>query len=107
VIETVCDALSRRGVNIKHVCADGDPGYKQSHSHFFLELYPILIESGLAAVLGFLPEAKMIPVSDYLHHWKNYLNMTKNHAIIMSPDSFDAVMDAENLESPARICPPR
>jgi hypothetical protein len=26
VIETVYDALSRHGVNIKYVCADGDPG---------------------------------------------------------------------------------
>jgi hypothetical protein len=66
VIETVCDALSRHGVNIKYVCADGDPGYNQRHSHFFLEWYSILIESGLAAVLGFLSEAKMIPASDYL-----------------------------------------
>jgi hypothetical protein len=34
VIETVCDALSRHGVSIKYVCADGDPGYNQRHSHF-------------------------------------------------------------------------
>jgi hypothetical protein len=71
VIETVCDTLSRHGVNIKYACADGDPGYNQRHSHFFLELYPILIESGLAAVLGFLSELKSIPVSDYHHLWKN------------------------------------
>jgi hypothetical protein len=35
VIETVCDALSSHGVNIKYVCVDGDPGYNQPHSHFF------------------------------------------------------------------------
>jgi hypothetical protein len=40
----------------------------------------------------------MIPVSDYLHLWKNYLNKIKNHPVTMSPDSFDAVLDAENLE---------
>jgi hypothetical protein len=99
VIETVCDSLFRHGVNIKYVCADGDPGYNQRHSHFFLEWNPILIESNLAAVLGFLSEAKMIPVSDYLHLWKNYLNKIKNHPAIMSPDSFEAVLGAENLES--------
>jgi hypothetical protein len=97
VIETVCDALSRHGVNIKYVCADGDPGHNQRH--FFLEWYPILIESGLAAVLGFLLEAKMIPVSDCLHLWKKYLNKIKNHPVTWNPDSFDAVLDAENLES--------
>jgi hypothetical protein len=56
-----------------------------------------LIESGLAAVLGFLSEAKMIPVSDYLYLCKNYLNKIKNHPVTMSPDSFEAVLDAENL----------
>jgi hypothetical protein len=99
VIETACDALSRHGVNLKYVCADGDPGYNQPHSRFFLEWYPVLIESGLAAVLGFLSEAKIIPVSDYLHLWKNYLNKIRNHPVTMSPDSFEAVLNAENLES--------
>jgi hypothetical protein len=70
-----------------------------------LEWYPILIESGLAPVLGFLSEVKMIPVSDYLHHGKNYLNKIKKHPVTMSPDSFDAVLDAENLESVLQLGP--
>jgi hypothetical protein len=70
-----------------------------------MEWYPILIESGLAAVLGFLSEVKMIPVSDYLHLWKNYLNKIKSHPVTMSPDSFEAVLDTENLESILQLGP--
>jgi hypothetical protein len=50
----------------------------------------------MIAALDWLSIEKAIPVSDFLHIWKNFCSRFKNHPVTLRPDS--AVYQASALD---------
>jgi hypothetical protein len=104
-IDTVCNNLAERGVNVKYVCSDGDPGYNTRHAIFFDKWFPEFCAKGLKAALECVVLEKKIPVSDFLHLWKQFLARVKNHPLTLSPDSLDHLLTGEGFEEMLRLGP--
>jgi hypothetical protein len=93
------EALSVEGLIVKFECSDGDAGHNQSHRDFFREWYPHFIEKGLEGALDYAGGRDNIPVGDFLHLVKTFLNKVKNHMVVMSPDCLQTAVDVKDLES--------
>jgi hypothetical protein len=104
-IDSICQSLTHHGIVPKYICTDGDAGYNGRHQEFFAAWYPIFLERGLEGALRFVDEAKMLPVTDYLHLWKNFCNKIKNHPVALRPDSLDSAVDGYYLESKLSLGP--
>jgi hypothetical protein len=98
ILNQVCSNLAEREVTVRYVCSDGDRGYNKRHGAFFAEWFPIFATEGLAAALNSILRERNIPVSDFLHIWKQFLARIKNHPVTLSPDSLDHLLTGDGLE---------
>jgi hypothetical protein len=97
-LDMVCSNMAERGIRVKYVCSDGDPGYNTRHAHFFDTWFPEYAVGGLKAALERISKECNIPVSDFLHLWKQFLARMKNHPVTLSPDSLDHLVTGKGLE---------
>jgi hypothetical protein len=84
---------------VRYVCSDGDPGYNKRHHEFFKKWYLALLHGGLSAALSAIDAEAMMPVSDFLHMWKDFCNKVKNHPLTICPEMPDELITCEDLES--------
>jgi hypothetical protein len=98
LLDRVCAALSARGLNVRYVCSDGDAGYNKRHHEFFKKWYLALLRGGLLAALNAIHTETKMPVSDFLHMWKNFCNKVKNHPVTICPELPDDFITCEDLE---------
>jgi hypothetical protein len=98
VLNCVCTNLAERGLPVRYVCSDGDPGYNTRHAEFFDKWFPDFLVGGLEAALRRISQEFNIPVSDFLHIWKLFLARMKNHPVTLSPDSLDHLVTGDGLE---------
>jgi hypothetical protein len=99
IVNTICDALAARGVQVRYVCSAGDPGYNQRHHDFFKRWYPVLLHHDLLEALKFIRTETRMPVSDYLHVWKNFCNKVKNHPVALCPQIPGDILTCEDLDA--------
>jgi hypothetical protein len=98
-IDQICAALSNRGIEVRYVCSDGDAGYNQRHQQFFKKWYLAILRDGLGAALAAIEKETRMPVSDFLHMWKNFCNKVKNHPVTLCPELDEDVITCEDLEA--------
>jgi hypothetical protein len=87
VVDEVCIRLRSRGLIVKYLCTDGDPGYNKYHTTFFAEWYTRFLDGGLSSALDHASQNTILPAGDFLHLWKLFCNRVKNHTVTLSPDS--------------------
>jgi hypothetical protein len=92
------DVLTQHQLGVWYICSDGDRGYDAKHREFFTQWIYLYRTQGLMAVVTWLADQKGIPVSDFLHIWKNFCNKCKNHPVTLKPDSVDHWVSALQLE---------
>jgi hypothetical protein len=97
-IDTLCTELELAGIGVKYICSDGDAGYNTRHAEFFDKWYPEFAVNGLKEALKVVARERRIPVSDFLHLWKQFLARVKNHPLALSPDSLDHLLRGDRFE---------
>jgi hypothetical protein len=99
LLDFICDMLSQRGIQVRYVCSDGDAGYNKRHHEFFKTWYLPLLQKGICGALDVLDAATKMPVSDFLHLWKNFCNKVKNHPVTLCPELPEDVVTVQDLQS--------
>jgi hypothetical protein len=102
-IAAVCEALWRHPVVVKYKCADGDKRHNEARRKNFNDWCPLLETGRLEAALRFVSQSAKIQVSDFLHLFKNYGNKAKNHAVVLSHDSFANAVTCDDLQTLLRL----
>jgi hypothetical protein len=103
-MEAARAALTAQGLVVKFECSDGDAGHNQSHRAFFNGWYPHFLDHGFSGALEYAAGCETpIPVGDFLHLLKTFLNKVKNHLIVMSPDCLATAVSVVDLESVLKL----
>jgi hypothetical protein len=99
LLNLTCRVLSEEGTQVRYVCSDGDAGYNKRHPEFFKKWYRALLNHGLPGAFDIFDQGNMIPISDFLHHWKNFCTKVKNHPVAICPKMAEAVVTCQDLDS--------
>jgi hypothetical protein len=98
-LDLVSGVLTERGVQVKDVYSDGDPGSNKRHHEFFMRWYLAMLKGEIPAALAVADQEEMIPVTDFLHLLKTFCNRVKNHPVAICPGLPGSILTCADLES--------